>query len=292
MTSYVITYRLVKGSPITEAEYDGSLHNLDDRVTVNEASTASIVVPVDFEINTAGHLDVIMSNSTVIDAGAIPVAESFAQSYKGAWAPLTHYFENDLFKAPTSNWLGAVLIDHVSASSFDWGANDGMGHNFYAVAVPISPAPTTVTLISPAHTLTLDDINTYIRSTSVDTAGAVLITIPTDTAVPFPIDSEVNFCQRGDSITFTPAGGVTLNYPEDCNPITAIPGAVVTLRKVNTNEWDLFGRLQHPGVVTNLIRQPNSATLSLSGSPPRLFKSLVPGSGVLALARGTPIRTP
>jgi hypothetical protein len=243
MTSSVITYRLVKGSPITEAEYDGSLHNLDDRVVVNEAATASIVVPVDFEINTAGHLDVIMSNSTVIDAGAIPVAESFAQSYKGNWSPLTHYFENDLFKAPNSNWLGAVLIDHTSASSFDWGATDGMAHDLYAVAVPFSPAPTTVTLTSPAHTLTLDDINTYIRSTSVDTAGSVIITIPTNASVPFPIDTDMHFCQRGDPITFSHPG-VTLHFPADSIATTALVGAVVSLRKVGTDEWDLFGRLK------------------------------------------------
>jgi hypothetical protein len=241
MTSYVITYRLVKGSPITEAEYDGSLHNLDDRMVVNEAASASIIVPVDFEINTAGHLDVIMSNSTVIDAGAIPVAESFAQSYKGAWSPLTHYFENDLFKAPNSNWLGAVLIDHTSASSFDWGATDGMAHDLYAVAVPFSPAPTTKALALSTYTITLDDVNCYIRSTSV---GAVTITIPTNATVPFPIDTDMHFCQRGGQITFAPAGGVTLNFPSDSVATTALVGAIVSLRKVGTDEWDLFGRLK------------------------------------------------
>lgn len=35
---YAITYRLVKGSAITAAEYDASLHNLDDRVTTLETS--------------------------------------------------------------------------------------------------------------------------------------------------------------------------------------------------------------------------------------------------------------
>jgi hypothetical protein len=241
MTSYVITYRLVKGSPITEAEYDGSLHNLDDRVVVTEAATNSIVVPVDFEINTAGHLDVIMSNSTVIDAGAIPVAESFAQSYKGAWTPLTVYHENDLFTAPNSKWLGAVLRDHTSASTFDWGANDGMGHSYYAVAIPFSPAPTTKPLAVSTYTITLDDVNCYIRSTSV---SAVTITIPTNTATPFPIDTDMHFCQRGGAITFAPSGGVTLNFPTDSLAITAVVGAIATLRKVGTDEWDLFGRLK------------------------------------------------
>jgi hypothetical protein len=240
MTSYVITYRLVKGSPITEAEYDGSLHNLDDRVVVVEGQTASIIVPVDFEINTAGHLDVIMSNSTVIDAGPMPVSESFAQSFKGPWSPATVYYENDLFTAPNSNWLGAVLRNHTSGGSFDWGANDGMGHDFYAVAVPFSPAPTTKTLAASTYTITLDDVNCYIRSTSV---GAVTITIPANAAVPFPIDTDMHFCQRGGAITFAHSG-VTLNFPSDSVATTALVGAVVSLRKVGTDEWDLFGRLK------------------------------------------------
>ncbi len=241
---YVITYRLVKGSPITEAEYDGSLHNLDDRVTVVEGVAGSNAYPVDFEINTAGHLDVIMSNDAVIDAGAIPAAGGIAVSFRGEWQPLTLYSVNDLFTAPSSNWLGVVLFAHTSAATFDWGANDGMGHDYYAVLVSFAPSPTTVTLADVAHTLTLDDINTYIRSTGIDTAGSVIITIPTNTSVPIPVDSDFHFCQRGDPITFAAAGGVTLNLPADCIATTAAVGAVVTLKKVGTNEWDLFGRLE------------------------------------------------
>jgi hypothetical protein len=114
-----------------------------------------------------------------------------------------------------------------------------MGHNYYAVAVPFSPAPTTKTLAASTYTITLDDVNCYIRAT-----GAVTITIPTNTTVPFPIDTDMHFCQRGGVITFTPAGGVTLNFPTDSLAITAVVGAIVSLRKVGTNEWDLFGRLK------------------------------------------------
>ncbi len=243
MTSYVITYRLIKGSPITEAEYDGSLHNLDDRTTVLEGSSAAgAPYPVDFEINTAGHLDVIMSNSAVIDAGALPAPGSFSTLFKGVWTPLTIYQANDLFTAPNSNWLGVVLIDHTSAAIFDWGANDGMGHDDYAIIIPFSPTPPTLAVSSIAFTLTLDHVNTYIRSTGSNIAG-VDVTIPLDASVPFPIDTEIHFCQRGNQIHFDAAGGVTLNYPIDCYAITAEVGSVATLKKVGTNEWDLFGRL-------------------------------------------------
>jgi hypothetical protein len=164
-----------------------------------------------------------------------------------------------------------------------------MAHDLYAVAIPLAPSPPTIALTSSAHTLTLDDVNNYIRCTSSG-MGGVLITIPINATVPFPTDTDIHFCQRGDPITFAPAGGVTLNSPADSSPITAEIGAVVTLKKVGINEWDLFGRLQLMGGTAS--RQPNSGTLLLSGSAPRLFKSLVPGPGVLTLARGTPIRTP
>ncbi len=237
---YVITYRLIKGSPITEAEYDGSLHNLDDRVTVVEGVAGSNAYPVGFEINTAGHLDVIMSNSAVIDAGLLPETGGIAVSFRGAWQPLTLYAVNDLFTAPNSNWLGVVLVAHTSAATFDWGANDGFGHDFYAVLVSFSPAPTPVDLSSATHTLTLDDVNTYTRSTN---GGGLAITIPTDTSVPIPVGSDFHYCQRGGTIAFTGAVGVTLNVPVSQVAQTAEVGAVATLKKVATNEWDLFGRL-------------------------------------------------
>lgn len=245
MTSYVITYRLVKGSPITEAEYDGSLHNLDDRMTVVEGVAGSNAYPTGFEINTAGHLDVIMSNSAVIDAGPLPSPNSLALAFKGQWQPSTLYQVNDLFTAPTSNWLGAVLVQHTSAGSFDWAATDGFAHDLYMVLVPFSPAPVAKTLTDTAHTLTLDDINTYMRMTGTDTSGVTTITIPTNATVPIPVDSDFHFRQcAADSLLFTAAGGVTLNYPTDSHNNTDVIGAVVTLRKVATNEWDLFGKLQ------------------------------------------------
>ncbi len=240
MTSYVLTYRLVKGSPLTEAEFDANIHNLDDRIVVIEAEMPPVSV-VDAEITSAGHLDIILSNSTTIDAGALPVS-GFAEQFKGVWTPSTFYSVNDLFTAPGSNWLGVVLFDHTSDLTFDWAANDGMGHDFYAIVIPFSPNPVTKTLADVDYTLVLDDADCYIRSTGTATAG-VMITIPTDAAVPFAVDTEVSFCQRGDPITFAGDGGVTLNYPVDDNPTTAVVGAVVTLKKVATNEWDLFGRL-------------------------------------------------
>lgn len=245
MTTYVLTYRLVKGSPLTEAEFDGNVHNLDDRMVVVEAATVGAVHVVDAQINTAGHLELILSDSTVIDAGPMPVGGSFAASFKGVWTPLTFYHQNDLFTAPSSNWLGAVLRDHTSASTFSWGANDGMGHDYYAVVIPLAAAPTTVTFSATTHTLTLDDVNTYIRTTGDSTAHFIDVTIPTNASVPIPIDSDIHFRQSSDDqIVFMPSGGVTLNFPDDAHPVTAVRGAVVTLKKVGTNEWDLFGRLQ------------------------------------------------
>ncbi len=245
MTTYVLTYRLVKGSPLTEAEFDANVHNLDDRVTVVEASAVKSIT--DATIDGSGHLILTLSDSSTIDAGALPVAGSFADSFKGVWTPSTIYHVNDLFTAPGSNWLGAVIFDHTSDLTFSWSANDGMGHDFYAVVVPLGTSPIVAALADTDYTLVLDDAGHYIRSTGTATAG-VVITIPANDTVPFPVDTEISFCQRGDQITFVTTSGVTLNYPLDANPTTALVGAVVTLKKVATDEWDLFGRLEQISV--------------------------------------------
>jgi hypothetical protein len=144
------------------------------------------------------------------------------------------------------------------------------------------------TIGTSTYTLQGTDDLKYYRCTSL-IASTTIVTIPAFADVSIPVNSEISFRQNGDPVKFQIGSGVILNYPQDASPITAEIGAVVTLKKVGTDEWDLFGRLLS---AANLVPQPGPAALLLSGSSPRLFKSLVPGAGVLTLARGTPIRTP
>jgi hypothetical protein len=243
MTSYVITYRLVKGSPITEAEYDGSLHNLDDRTGALETITGSNAYPVDFEINTAGHMDVIMSNGAVIDAGPMPAPGGLAVTYRGMWQPSTLYHANDLFTAPDGKSLGGVLRDHTSGTTFDWGANDGMGHEYYVILVPPIGATGGQTQSGMSFTPQLADANTYNRLTH---ASGCAVTI--DPTIGFPDWTEFYFRDCSTNIGAFCSFAVT--SPGSINPTigkldrSAGFGSVVALKKVgSTNAWDIFGYL-------------------------------------------------
>ncbi len=70
------------------------------------------------------------------------------------------------------------------------------------------------------------------------------ITIPANAAQAFLVDTELHFRQAGAGpLTFSGGIGVTLNVVEGYVAGTAVEGAVVTAKKVGTNEWDLFGLL-------------------------------------------------
>lgn len=70
------------------------------------------------------------------------------------------------------------------------------------------------------------------------------VTIENNSVQAFLVDTEVHFRQSGAGpVSFVAAAGVTLNVPEGYLPETAVQGAVVTAKKVGTNEWDLFGLL-------------------------------------------------
>jgi hypothetical protein len=51
-----------------------------------------------------------------------------------------------------------------------------------------------------------------------------------------------NAAASGD-LTITPAGGVTINPPKG-GTLVLEPGDTVTLKKVATDEWDLFGSVE------------------------------------------------
>jgi hypothetical protein len=245
MTSYVITYRLVKGSPITEAEYDGSLHNLDERTGALETVTGSNAYPVDFEINTAGHLDVIMSNDAVIDAGPLPQPSSLAVTYRGIWQPSTLYHANDLFTGSDGKSLYGVLRDHTSGVLFDPGANDGMGHDFYVLMVPPIGAVGGFTRTGSTFAPALEDANSYNRLTHA--SGCDVTISPT---IAFPDWTEIHFrdcsVDTGAFCTFTVSSPGSINPVIGKHPWSAGHGAVVTMKKVgNTNAWDIFGFLMN-----------------------------------------------
>lgn len=91
-----------------------------------------------------------------------------------------------------------------------------------------------------SFTLSLADAGTWIYS-SVTTA--ITITVPTNTAVPIPIGTEIEFCQfNTGSVTFAAASGVVLVSLDNKKKIAGRYGCAA-LKKTATNTWILAGAL-------------------------------------------------
>ena len=92
-----------------------------------------------------------------------------------------------------------------------------------------------------SHTAVLAEANSYKR---LSNASGVLLTIPANGDVAYPIGTNLAFEQQGaGAITFTAATGVTLRYPSNLTPVSNGQYSVVQMIKVAANEWTLFGNL-------------------------------------------------
>lgn len=242
MTSYVITYRLVKGSNITASEHDASLHNLDDRTTVLEDTAAGLTSVIGAEIDTNGHLIITLSNSDTIDAGPLPDGPSFADLFIGPWPASTQVYKNQLFTAVGR--LYVVLRDHITASTFDPAANDGGGHDYYNLVLDFTSV-TGREISDSTFSPDITDVGTLVRLTSSSTC---VVTI--DPSLDWPDWAEIHFRDQtvgGASfeITSTTAEPATINPQYGSNNVSAGPGSSIGLKKVgSTSDWDIWGRLE------------------------------------------------
>ena len=104
------------------------------------------------------------------------------------------------------------------------------------VAAPLGTA------ITASTTLVLAQANQYLRSTA---GSAITVTVPTNASVAYPLGTEVHIRQAGaGQVTLAGDTGVTLNAPFEGTLLLAGEGATVTLKKVDTDEWDVFGLVE------------------------------------------------
>lgn len=90
------------------------------------------------------------------------------------------------------------------------------------------------------YTLVLTDAGKVIE---MDDSGPLVLTIPTNASVAFPIGTVLEVIALGSgTVTIAPAGGVTLYSVDSLTDIAAQYGTV-SLRKRATNTWVLAGLL-------------------------------------------------
>lgn len=103
-----------------------------------------------------------------------------------------------------------------------------------------APKNTPIILKTESYTLALTDNYSLNKCLS---ASDIIITIPLNSNVAFPIGSELIFVRYGTGeVTFTPAVGVTL-YSSGSKRTINMQYEFVTLKKMATDEWILLGSL-------------------------------------------------
>jgi hypothetical protein len=293
-----------EGQNLTNVEVDTNFYELDQRVLLMETSPPEAVSIESFEV-IGDLLYIHLTNYAVEGPFELPMRRFMP---RGVWQPSTLYLVDDLVSM--GGVLYAVPTEHTSALTFDPGANNGSGGDFYSVlfeapetAIPtggitrqvlgklsntnfdigwitgLLPAGGSTTWIlqkasagnydvewAPRPSvggLTTTDMtfsfgNRTLRATTIafpngdefkyfhcnNTTGSN-IRISLSVSEPFSVDTEISFRQQntGSTITFTFDSGVTLQYPDGFLPRLYGRGAVATLKKVDTDTWDLFGLL-------------------------------------------------
>lgn len=118
-----------KGSRLTPTEVDINFWDVIQRLVTLEALPDPSAGIDHFSV-TGSDFYVHMTDATVLGPYVLPVA-TFTD--KGTWAPLTAYDDLDTFVINGGIYL--VLFPHTSAASFDAGANDGSGHDYYKLMI-------------------------------------------------------------------------------------------------------------------------------------------------------------
>jgi hypothetical protein len=232
-----LTYRLVKGSALTFAEQDGNISDLDGRVVALEA--LDFANPID-AVTVSGN-QLTFHYTTASGGGSDTVTLPTAQwNGRGNWLPSTVYAINDLVIDASRLYL--VKIAHTSQLTFDAGYQIG-GQNVYQFIFGPMGETEVATISASIYTLQGTDDLKYYRCTAISTVGIIVITIPSSTSVTIPVNSEITFRQCSDSLLFETESDVTLNIPDGFEASTGHVGATVTLKKIDVDEWDIFGAL-------------------------------------------------
>jgi len=118
-----------QGFNLTAAQVDINFWDLVQRMIAQEARPDAAAGIDHFEI-VGINMFVHMTDATVLGPYELPVATF---NDRGTWAPETDYSKMDTFSI--NGGLYVVTWDHTSDLTFDAGANDGAGHDYYQLMI-------------------------------------------------------------------------------------------------------------------------------------------------------------
>lgn len=220
-----------EGRNLTAAEIDTNFYGHETRIGDLETDPPSAVGISNFVVD-GTQLTIFLSNGTQFGPYTLPTAQFRS---RGVWVAATGYFALDLVEV-AGQGLYLVLQNHTSDAAFDEAATNSSGDLYQLIFPSYAPA-TVLTVATATFTPALADANKYFRFTA-----ACVITIPSGL---FPVNTELHFRQAGLgplTIVNDDSGGI-INTVEGFDSATDHRGAVVTVKQIATDEWDIFGDL-------------------------------------------------
>lgn len=264
------------GVALSSVQVDLNFWDSETRLTALEALGISAAVGIDYITQNGNSFTFHMSDHTLEGPFTIPTAQ---WNPRGQWQPSTPYSPFDVFYFNGSLYL--CVFATTGQSSFDPNANDGFGHNFYALIIPepanVLPAGgSTGTVLSKASGTDFDvywqvlhgippggfsgDVLTKHSSSDYDaiweTPSFVPVTSINTVAIPFVIDG------GGSAITTGVKGSVQVPFNGTITEVTMLAdqsGSVVV------DIWNCtFGAYSPPTTptVSNKITGADTPTIS------------------------------
>lgn len=228
--------RGVKGSALTAAEFDGNTNDLDGRLHALETNPPVAIGISNFTV-TGSQFTVHLTDGSSFGPFTLPVLPPV---WRGAWGPATAYQVYDIITV-SGQGLFYVLRAHTSGSVFDPAAANSSGF-YYQLAYADPGTAITQSVSGVSVDLTRAHVGKFTRCTSGgDGAGLVALNL---TSVVFAVNDEMHFRQSGSGTLSVVAGtGVTVNGVTGFLTKTLAQGAVMTIKCVAVDTFDVFGML-------------------------------------------------
>jgi hypothetical protein len=229
-----------EGMRLTSLQVDENFFTLEERVQDIIDNPIPGLGIANLSLVGTRTLRVTMEDNTTHDF-LIPIA---APHWRDEWTPDTDYLALDRFWVDGVG-LFLVLRDHTSAEAFDPNATeedtDGI-HDLYYQEFGLAGLAAPVGFIEDsAYTLALAQLNHFLVCTA-DTSGCE-VTIPDNDVVEIPVGSEYHFFPAGGTVSIFGSGDVFIYPVEGFLFETAGTGRPITVKKVATDDWCVFGAL-------------------------------------------------
>lgn len=235
-----------KGGNLTPTEIDENFWYL--KGLIDGLGTGPAPAEIDSISVVDNQMTIALTDAREFGPFTLPAAR---YSWREAWTASTAYAAGDLVTVEGEG-VYLVLVAHTSPAEFDAehqvSGSDAYALFFGATATGggsgggLSGSVTEVDSNGYGYDLTLVDAGGYLRCTNGVSGES--ITLPNDSVVDFDIGTEVRIAQAtAEAVIIALDSGVSYNLPAGASPQTGFQGAVVHVKKVAANNWDVFGDL-------------------------------------------------